>query len=299
MLNKAPIFVIGFQRGGTNILMNLLASHPDTRFVGRETHMVFYGKAKEPVLKWLRRLVYLPLLFGARGHLFRAASLEDRRRISSPLRHYADLLLFWESMTTPDSPGDQPHKPPRLPKRERRLLGKNVNGLAFVTPVLREMYPDATFIALVRHGLALCEGYTRRGMPADVFGEIYQRVAQRMLDDSEGVPNYHLVRFEQMIADPIGVIGDVYRRASLDVTAVTRYRQQAKQSMDQNGRRTYAFGGQRDREVRWFDASEIGSCFRKDVDASQIARLGERERSQFLRVAGGVMERLGYRADAP
>jgi Sulfotransferase family len=48
--DKAPIFVIGFLRGGTDILMNLLASHPDTRFVGRETHMVFYGKAKEPAL---------------------------------------------------------------------------------------------------------------------------------------------------------------------------------------------------------------------------------------------------------
>jgi hypothetical protein len=184
-----------------------------------------------------------------------------------------------------------------LPKRERRLLGKNVNGMAFVTPVLQKMYPDATFLALVRHGLALCEGYTRRGMSAERFGEIYRRVTQRMLDDAEASPNYHLVRFEKIITDPVGVIQDVYRRASLDGTLVTRYRQQAKQSMDKNGRRTYTFGGEQDRETRWFDASELGDCFRKDVDASQIARLGERERCEFLRVAGDVMERLGYRAD--
>ena len=292
MLNRAPIFVIGFQRGGTNILTNLLGSHPDTRFLGRETHMVFYGKSREPVSKWFRRLAYLPLLIGARGHLFRPASLAERRGISPPLRRYADLLLYRESMANLTS-HPATNDSGRL-AHERRLLCKNVNGLVFATPVFREIYPDATFVALVRNGLALCEGYTRRGMPPAVFGEIYKKVTERMLDDAARLTDYHVVRFENMISDPVGVIQDVYRRASLDVTAVGKYRLQAKQSMDRDGRRTYAFGGQQDREVRWFNASEIGSCFRQDVDASQIARLGHRERSEFLRVAGGAMERLGY-----
>jgi hypothetical protein len=299
MLNPAPIFVIGFQRGGTNILTNLLGSHPDTRFLGRETHMVFYGKRREPVLKWFRRLIYLPLLLGARGHVFRPASLSERRRLPRPLMRYADLLLYRESMAslsdTPEASGNSG----RLRARERRLLGKNVNGMVFVTPIFREMYPDATFIALVRNGLALCEGYTRRGMPAAVFGEIYQKVSQRMLEDAARLPNYHIVRFEHLISNPLGVMQDVYRHASLDVSAVGKYRLQAKQSTQRDGRRTYAFGGQQDREVRWFDPSEIGGCFRQDVDTSQIALLGERERSEFLRVAGGAMERLGYSVDPP
>ena len=297
MLNPAPIFVIGFQRGGTNILTNLLGSHPDTRFLGRETHMVFYGKAREPVAKWFRRLVYLPLLVGARGHLFRPASLAERRGISRPLMRYADLLLYRESMANAPPRQEDTNGTGRLAHSERRLLCKNVNGLVFVTPVLREMYPDATFIALVRNGLALCEGYTRRGMPAAVFGEIYKKVSERMLDDAARVPNYHIVRFENLVSDPLGVIQDVYRHASLDITAVAKYRLQAKRSMERDGRRTYAFGGHQDREIRWFDPSEIGSCFRKDVDASQIALLGERERSEFLRVADGAMERLGYLGD--
>ena len=299
MLNPAPIFVIGFQRGGTNILTNLLGSHPDTRFLGRETHMVFYGKRREPVLKWFRRLIYLPLLLGARGHIFRPASLSERRSLPRPLMRYTDLLLYRESMAnlsdTPEASGNSS----RLRARERRLLGKNVNGMVFVTPIFREMYPDATFIALVRNGLALCEGYTRRGMPAAVFGEIYKKVSQRMLEDAANLPNYHIVRFENLISNPLGVMQDVYRHASLDVSAVGKYRLQAKQSTQRDGRRTYAFGGQQDREVRWFDPSEIGGCFRQDVDTSQIALLGERERSEFLRVAGGAMERLGYSVDAP
>jgi hypothetical protein len=293
MLNRAPIFVIGFQRGGTNILMNLLASHPDTRFLGRETHMVFYGKAREPVTKWFRRFLYLPILVGARGHLFRPASLAERRRIAGPLMRYADLLFYRESMASLASRADHTGGPGSA-GAGTRLLGKNVNGLAFVTPVLQEMYPDATFFALVRNGLALCEGYTRRGMPAAAFGRIYERVGQRMLDDAARLPNYHIVRFENLVADPLGVIGDVYRHAALDGTAVVKYRLQAKQSLDRDGQRTYAFGGQKDREVRWFNALEIGNCFRKDVDTRQIERLGQLERSEFLRVAQGTMERLGY-----
>jgi hypothetical protein len=296
MLNPAQIFVIGFQRGGTNILTNLLGSHPDTRFLGRETHMVFYGKAREPVAKWFRRLLYLPLLVGGRGHLFRPASLAERRGIPRPLMRYADLLLYRESMANATTQQDT-NGTGRLAQSDKRLLCKNVNGLVFVTPLLREMYPDATFIALVRNGLALCEGYTRRGMPAAAFGEIYKKVSERMLDDAARVPNYHIVRFESLISDPLGVIKDVYRHASLDISAVSRYRLQAKRSMERDGKRTYTFGGTQDREIRWFDPSEIGNCFRKDVDASQIALLGERDRSEFLGVASGAMERLGYLGD--
>jgi hypothetical protein len=294
VLNPAPIFVVGFQRGGTNILTNLLASHPDTRLLGRETHMVFYGKAREPVTKWFRRLLYLPLLVSARSHLFRAASLAERRRIPGPLMRYADLLLYRESMRNLARQPDRMGRDGRSLKPGTRLLCKNVNGLAFVTPVLQDMYPDATFIALVRNGLALCEGYTRRGMAPAAVGEIYEKIAQRMLDDAARLPNYHIVRFEKMVADPLGLIQDVYRHASLDAAAVDKFRLQAKQSLDRDGGRSYAFGGQQDREIRWFDPSEIGSCFRKDIDASQIARLGERERSEFLRVAHGAMERLEY-----
>ena len=42
METETPIFVTGFSRGGTTILMNLLASHPDVCTVG-EIHQIFKG----------------------------------------------------------------------------------------------------------------------------------------------------------------------------------------------------------------------------------------------------------------
>jgi len=43
MLNVKPIFIVGFQRGGTGILMNLLLSHPNVCTPRGETHQVFRG----------------------------------------------------------------------------------------------------------------------------------------------------------------------------------------------------------------------------------------------------------------
>ena len=81
----------------------------------------------------------------------------------------------------------------------RRLLCKNVNGVVFTTPLFQKMYPDATFIALVRNGLALCEGFVRRGWNARDFGILYDRVCRRMLEDARSVSNYNIVRFEDLL----------------------------------------------------------------------------------------------------
>ena len=55
MLIKRPIFINGFQRGGTNILQQLFASNPRVRGLGVEVHELFYGRDAQPVQKWLRR----------------------------------------------------------------------------------------------------------------------------------------------------------------------------------------------------------------------------------------------------
>jgi hypothetical protein len=293
MLNRAPIFVVGFQRGGTNILTNLIASHPDVCALGRETHQVFYGRHRQTVGKWIDRLRYVPILVAARDHVFRPASLKERRVMPRPAMRYADWLLHRSKVAAGRELLDDDTQV-AASGDHRRLLAKNVNGLALATPVFGRMYPDATFIAMVRNGLALCESYVRRGWTADAFGMTYERICDQMLQDAETRPNYHLVRFEEMIADPVAMIEKIYRHTSLDVRMVTRFRLQAKQSMGRDGRRNYTFGGDRDRETRWFNLDELGGCFRTDVDENQIARLADRDRQSFLRRAGRSMARLGY-----
>ncbi len=72
MLNRKPIFVGSFSRGGSTIVMNLLSSHPDVCTVG-ETHQVFKGRTSvEPPWKTLQRSVLydLPVIVSTMQDLF-------------------------------------------------------------------------------------------------------------------------------------------------------------------------------------------------------------------------------------
>jgi hypothetical protein len=57
MKNESPVFVCGFERGGTNILMNLLLSHPSLCKPTGETAQVFRGRRGERLWRILQRRV--------------------------------------------------------------------------------------------------------------------------------------------------------------------------------------------------------------------------------------------------
>ena len=55
--------MVGFARGGTNLVLNLLRSHPDLASPRGETHEVFRGKASEPArVRRAKRWRYRPIV---------------------------------------------------------------------------------------------------------------------------------------------------------------------------------------------------------------------------------------------
>lgn len=294
MLNKAPIFVNGFQRGGTNILMNLIMSHPDVYCLDGETHELFYGKYHDPVLtKLLSRTLYLPILAGTRQHTFGYKLLDKRHPLPRPLLNYLDFLLYRNRISDPDARGQNGNGHAHQ-QSNGRLLCKNVNGIVMLTSTFAAMYPDATFFALMRHGLAVCEGFVRRGADPSEVGKLYRVVGQKMIEDAEQLKNYHLLRFEDIIAEPGTAVKEIYASAGLELTAANRFRLQAKPSMSQSGKRSYMFGGHEDREIQWFPLEELHTCFRKNVNDNQIARLSRSDKKAFMRQAADVMDHFGY-----
>lgn len=296
MLNHAPIFVNGFARGGTNLLMNLLASHPDVCLLSDgETHFVFHGKQEERFKKWLHRGVYLPVLVGTRQHLFRPGRFGERKPVSRLTMRYIDAMLFADKMTTSKNRRKGEHGVRSLGEMARgRLLCKNINGVVFASQLLATTYPEATFFGFVRNGLALCEGYIRRGGSAERFGKMYEQVCQKMISDSQRMPRYHMICFEDLMADPVGFIEQLYRSAGLNLSQVQRFRLQAKESMDKDGVRRHTLGTESWGAIRWFDIGELSGRFRPDVNDNQIARLSETDKATFLRHAGRSMEYFGY-----
>lgn len=289
MLSKAPVFVNGFQRGGTNILVNLLSSHPHIAWIA-ETHMVFYGDDWDPGLrKWTDRALYTPILATARQHIFWINKVEDRRPLPRFLWPYIDWRLHQKQRRAADW-----NDPSKRNGAEPRPLFKNVNAMSLHTGLFSEMYPDSSFIGLVRNGLALCEGFIRRGWTAERFGKMYKRVCSQMIEDAKERPNYHIVRFEDIIADPENQIPQIYACLDLDWRSEQKYRLQAKKSMDKDGQRRYMFGGAKDREMHWFRMDELRGQFRTDVNDNQIAQLDPHDKQVCLDYIGDVMQTFGY-----
>jgi len=295
MLNRAPIFVNGFSFGGTNMIVNLLASHPDVCWLSGETHEVFYSKPRKKADKWIRRFFYLPVQISAGRHVFSRECIDERGQIPKLMMRYIDLLFYIDKLTTDRN--DYKFENVRYNRKEvkkSRFLAKNVNGVVLASRQFAKMYPDATFFSLVRNGLALCEGYVRRGWAAEDAGKMYETVCQQMINDSGTLPNCHLVRFEDLVADPAGFMKKIYGLAGLDAGKVDKVRLQAKRSMNKDGTRSYTFGGSKDRETHWFSMEELAGYVRDDVNQNQIEQLGKQNREIFLRQAKSSMEKLEY-----
>ena len=285
----------GFKYGGTNLIMNLLASHPDVCWLSGETQQVFNGKRHRKD-KWIRRSFYLPVRMSSGGHvLHMTRDIDTSRRLSRFIMPYVDLLFYLDKITTRNN--EYKYENVRYSWeeiRKCRFLAKNVNGLVLASDSFSEMYSDAVFIALVRNGLALCEGYVRRGWSAEDTGRMYETVCQNMLQDSRNIPNYHIVRFEEMVSDPLNFMNKIYSFAGLDGSKVEKVRLQAKRSMNKDGTRSYTFGGSTDRETHWFSLEELGSNVRNDVNSNQIERLSTENKDLFLKQAHNSMKLMSY-----
>lgn len=299
MRNTAPIFVNAFRRGGSNILVNLLLSHPEVCSPTGELQRVFHGGARGE--RWPRivykRLRYgLPLDIVAGPRFFRLDNLGPRPTLPVAIRRHVDRALHDEKIRAR-------HEQHNLFVREgviygdaeiaaARLLCKSLDGLVFLTDLFAEMYPDATFFGLVRNGFALCDGFLRRGHSAETCARIYARVVERMLADADRLERYHIIRFDDILSDPRAAIDRLYRLADLDGSKVERIRLQHKATLTHDG--AHRSQGRYDREVAWYPWDRLSSHLRDDIDEVQAAHLDAADRRRFLAIAGPTMERLGY-----
>ena len=295
MLNRAPIFINGFSYGGTDLIVNILASHPEVCLLSGETDEVFHSKSPELAGRIIRRAAAWPLEMLAGGELTRTTYLFDRRPLPRLALRYLDLIFYMDKLTSPKNNYKSEGVRYTLSEvRASRFLAKSVNGTVLVNDIFASAYPDATFIAIVRDGLALCESYTRRGRSADKIGAMYDRVSRKMLEYSGTIESYHIVRFEDMVADPVGFMRTVYAYAGLDPAAVTKVRLQSKPVTHSDGTRKYVFGSGADREVNWFPVEDLPRHIIGNANENQRLRLSDKDRDAFLGVAGGAMKELGY-----
>jgi len=308
VLNQKPIFLHCFGRGGSDLLLNLVLSHPNVCSSGGETHRVFKRVKQVPgrpgrgdsalfgfKKHWLHRK---PIQFIAGQDVFSRSSLTPREPLPALVGRYVDYLLYQSRFTARAMRFDRNRwryegvEYTRAQLAACRMVTKSVNGLVFTTEMFRKIYPDAVFFAMVRNGLAICEGRGRRGSSVEKSAEVFNRVAGEMLACSERLPNYHLVHYEDMVNDPARVLREIYARAGLEVPDVPKVRFEATATIGSDGVHRVQKGDER--QGLWYAIDDMHEHMQPGINENQIARLEPADRDLFMSLAGDTMKRLGY-----
>jgi hypothetical protein len=298
MRNDSPIFVNGFSRGGSTILTNLLASHPEVCLIG-ETHHAFKGHSiTDSFWSVIRKCLYndAPILAGQCQDFFSPRLITPRKPLSRWAKSRVDHILHSEKSRSKHPTLSQFKSPDVEYARDEiessRLLGMNIDGIVFANDAFVDMYPEATFFGVVRNGLAVCEGHVRRGHSPEDVGKRYQLLVDKMCDDANQLARYELLRFEDILNQPIETLNRVYLHAGLDITKVGKIRVHARRVMDAHG--NHRLIGENEWELTWIEQYQLERFLQRNVDENQARMLSYPDRNVFLRHAGDAMERLGY-----
>lgn len=281
------------------MLMNLLASHPQVCTVG-ETHQLFKGSSildsrNQVILKSLVR--DLPLILATWQDFLSPRNIRTR-----PSR--ARFAAWWMRRAFEASKRNSHHEHLNQYKSptetysqseidSSQMLAKNLDGTVLVTDLLREIYPNCRFVGMTRHGLAVCEGHLRRGRTVAQVGEMYAKVAGKIIRDSQTLDDYQLVRFEDLVANPIETLDEIFIGLGLDPDMVGEVRLQERKLVAKDGKHRLR-PDCAEWDVRWLSKVDLPDEFDQDVNKRQIERLSAGHRREFLSYAEDVMEQLGY-----
>lgn len=296
--NRRPIFLVGFARGGSNLLLNMLRSHPEVCSPRGETQEVFLGKPDESLpTRAAKVLRYLPILVALRGHLLSDRNWRPRPAFNPAAQHRIDRILYDEKLRAKGA-GQNEFIRENVPYTDAeieasRLLCKNLNGLIFASHEFHRIYPDATFLGLIRDARAVVEGHLRRGHDLETFTRNYERAAQRMIADAQSIPNYHLLRYEDLVANPRAMLERVYRLCGLDLGQVPKVRLETKAVMDGEGKHVFVQGAEGKRLV-WYELEDFPRHVVGEANENQIKRLSPENRARIEELCTGSLHHFGY-----
>ena len=293
--DKKSIILNCFSRGGSNLLWNIFLSHPDVCSPNRETLEIFDFNLRAPKLSGLKTLFYTKDF-----RFFNQWNFRDRKKVSSKTISFIDEKLYEMKLSTKVH-NDMKFKYENVEYnldeiRKSQIVIKNNNGLIFLTDLFREIYLDSIFFALVRHPAALYESHLRRRTPAsktvESFIYFYRSIVGKMLEQSQSVKRYHIIKFEEMIRDPLNFIKKIYQLSNLDLSKVEKFRFRAKPYTHRGGKHFSKIPAYKH---YWFKKSDVTSFLEPNVNNYQLESLKSETIKKINRSLEYEIFKLGYK----
>lgn len=277
MKNKKVIVICGFSRGGTNLLWNILQSHPEICSVRYETDTIF-RKRDHFFSKVIALLKKANLLHSTMGK-----SILDYQFYRYKISNYKheDNRFKYDGV---------PYTKAEVSKTA--LCFKSIDQDIKYTDLLSEMYPQLYFVGLARNGYAVAEGHYRRGQSIKDFAEQYQYMADEMKMLKKKLKHFKLVRFEDMIKDPFGLSRDLYDHLGCDPVNLDKLRLKSKKVIMKDGTHNQTFGTAGNKY--WFDIDSIKKIIKTNVNKNQIEVLSRSQILEFNSIAEDALNYFGY-----
>lgn len=193
------LFPVGCYNSGTTVTQKLLAAHPAISTLPKEG-VRFTGQLPSPEDKgwtrmWVRCLDYMDI--GSESEPQRA---ERVRRDWSP----------WLDGSRPV------------------FMDKSVSNVARI-PWLEKNFHNAYFVGIVRDGYCVAEGIRRKARPRgdaakqvgsvypiEMAGEQWVAANQRLLEAAKSSQRFMLIKYEELIDDPVGTLQKIWTFLGLD-----------------------------------------------------------------------------------
>lgn len=292
---ERDLFLIsGFSRGGTNLIWNLICSHPGVLSTGLELNEVFGPSRTNIPMFWKVMIesyaipgISVPKIVATYGGK-RVLEAADSHAKESWGRWKAPGVTYTNSEIT------------RLPvctksvnswARDRvfGLLKRNI-ALKYNRLLIRSFGTVKT-IYLIRDAEAVCNGWMRRGCDPYEAGKWYRYIAEIMLSDYERRPKDILfLKFQDVLMDPLSISCKAYRFLGLDALELSAFHLKLKKVLRKDGVHEVLKGTEG--EMIWIPRSEIEGFFDSKVDARQRGMLSGADRHAFQQGLGDIGSRL-------
>ena len=292
-----PIFLLGLQRGGTNQILNILRSHPDTCWPDGEFHQVFRPRfgPRERFHRSLEKLVDYSAYVVTSGDALNPHAPPPQRALRGWRGAWAKRRIARRTRQNAAAVGRFKQELPGVagPGGERvvvKLVDYNV-GLA---ADLHRLYPDAIFVGLIRDPLPVCEGRTARGRALEKAIATYNYFGAALARLEASDARVLTVRFEDLVTRAEPVARTILAHCELDPEAIRGVLLQEK------GRVTDADGGVVgiEKSARVLPFADIGRHMRADANARSIDRLDGARRLRIVEGCASVMAHFGYASEA-
>jgi len=280
-LNNLKVIVVnGIQRGGTNVVWNILQSHPQVCAPKPETGRLLHERRISDLF-WRYFLIYCT----------------PNPLVAKSLGGWADQIFFDSKMQVLEHEDDQYKSEHDLyteqEVRDSVLCIKSVNEDVMLADFFSQIYDDCYFVGVVRNGYAVCDSWTRRGRSAKRAGWYYRTYVERMINDSQKYNNYIIVKLEDTLREPFPTASKLYEFAQLSPPRLDKLRLESKKVFNANGVHQAKFGEAR--KKYWFTEDKVFDILDADISQRQAGNLSIQDKKEFDKQAASVMEYFDYR----